>query len=122
MLYVFAFASLLAHLVNVLAAVNGPVINQNFPDPSILIVGGTTYVEFLVILHVARWSNLAERYAFSTNSGSKNIPVATSSDGGATWTVTGSDALPNVGSWASTGSTWAPDVINRGDGTFVLCM
>lgn len=29
-----------------LATINGPVITQNFPDPSILTVGGTTYVVF----------------------------------------------------------------------------
>ncbi|EGO03197.1 glycoside hydrolase family 43 protein [Serpula lacrymans var. lacrymans S7.3] len=84
-----------------LATVNGPVINANFPDPSILQAAGTTY-------------------AFSTNSGSINIQVATSPDGGNTWTLTNTDALPDVGSWATTGNTWAPDVIDRGDGTYVM--
>ncbi|KAF8590409.1 glycoside hydrolase family 43 protein [Ramaria rubella] len=80
-------------------AVTGPVINADFPDPSILKVDGMSY-------------------AFSTNSGGKNIQVATSLDG-ETWVLTDIDALP-VGSWATTGMTWAPDVIDRGDGTFVM--
>jgi len=58
-------------------------------------------------------------YAFSTNSGGKNIQVATSPDG-ETWTLTDIDALPVLGSWATKRKTWAPDVINRGDGTFVM--
>jgi hypothetical protein len=85
------------------ATVSGPVISANFPDPAILVTNGGTY-------------------AFATNSGNINIQVATSPDGGATWELqSGVDALPNVGSWATANSTWAPDVIDRGDGTFVMC-
>jgi hypothetical protein len=40
--------------------------------------------------------------------------VATSTNGGSTWTVLSKDALPNIGSWANAGLTWAPDVIDRG--------
>ncbi|KAH7926542.1 glycoside hydrolase family 43 protein [Leucogyrophana mollusca] len=83
------------------STVTGPVISSNFPDPAILQAAGSTY-------------------AFATNSGNINVQVATSPDNGATWTLTSTDALPNVGSWATTGSTWAPDVIDRGDGTYVL--
>ncbi|KIJ60234.1 glycoside hydrolase family 43 protein [Hydnomerulius pinastri MD-312] len=84
------------------ASVSGPVISANFPDPAILLTSSGTY-------------------AYATNSGSVNIQVATSPDGGSTWELqSGVDALPNVGSWATTGSTWAPDVIDRGDGTFVM--
>ncbi|KAF9236970.1 glycoside hydrolase family 43 protein [Melanogaster broomeanus] len=82
--------------------ISGPVISQNFSDPDILVTANGTY-------------------AFATNSGSVNIQVATSPDGGSTWELlSGVDALPNVGSWATNGSTWAPDVIDRGDGTFVM--
>jgi len=81
-------------------SVNGPVISSDFPDPSFLQVGGMSY-------------------AFSTNSGGKNIQVATSKDG-QTWSLSNVDALPSVGSWATTGKTWAPDVIQRSDGTFVM--
>jgi hypothetical protein len=85
------------------ATVNGPVISSNFPDPAILVTSGGTY-------------------AFATMSGSINIQVATSPDGGVSWALqSGVDALPNVGSWATANSTWAPDVIDRGAGTFVMC-
>ncbi|KAH7910531.1 glycoside hydrolase family 43 protein [Hygrophoropsis aurantiaca] len=83
------------------STVMGPVISSNFPDPAILQAAGSTY-------------------AFATNNGNVNIQVATSPDNGTTWTLTDIDALPNVGSWATTGSTWAPDVIDRGDGVYVL--
>lgn len=98
----FALISLTA-LPLTWAIVNGPVISANFPDPAILVTSGGTY-------------------AFATNSGNINIQVATSTDGGVTWELqSGVDALPNVGSWATANSTWAPDVIDRGDGTFVMC-
>jgi len=85
------------------AMVYGPVISSNFPDPAILVTSNGTY-------------------AFATNSNNINIQVATSPDGGTTWELlSGVDALPNVGSWATANSTWAPDVIDRGDGTFVMC-
>lgn len=35
------------------------------------------------------------------------------------WTE-GPDALPNVGSWGYGGKTWAPEVLARDDGTYVL--
>ncbi|KAI6100692.1 glycoside hydrolase family 43 protein [Pisolithus croceorrhizus] len=84
------------------ATVYGPVISANFPDPDILVTPNVTY-------------------AYATNSGNINIQVATSYDNGTTWTLLdGVDALPDVGPWATVNSTWAPDVIDRGDGTFVM--
>ncbi|KAH7885587.1 glycoside hydrolase family 43 protein [Phlebopus sp. FC_14] len=92
----------LAALQLAYAAVQGPVISHDFPDPAILITANGTY-------------------AYATNSGSINIQVATSPDGGSTWQLqSGVDALPQVGAWATTGGTWAPDVIDRDDGTFVM--
>ncbi|KAI5991362.1 glycoside hydrolase family 43 protein [Pisolithus marmoratus] len=86
----------------VYAAVYGPVISANFPDPAILVTLNVTY-------------------AYATNSGNINIQVATSYDNGTTWTLLdGVDALPDVGPWATVNLTWAPDVIDRGDGTFVM--
>ena len=67
---------------------NGPVIAENFPDPSFIHVNDTYY-------------------AFSTNSGHGNVPVATSTDF-VNWTFT-QDALPSLGNWTS-GKTWALDV------------
>ncbi len=69
---------------------NGPVITANFPDPGFIYAQGTYY-------------------AFATNNGQQNVPLATSPDFNA-WTLTGQDALPTVPSW-STGAIWAPDVI-----------
>jgi len=83
------------------ATITGPVLSPNFPDPAVLQVGNTLY-------------------AYSTNSGGKNIPWASSTNGGSSWTISNSDALPNVGSWATTGLTWAPHVIDRGNGSYVL--
>lgn len=69
---------------------DGPVITANFPDPGFIYTQGTYY-------------------AFATNNGQQNVPLATSQDFNA-WTVTGQDALPTVPTW-STGAIWAPDVI-----------
>lgn len=76
--------------------VAGPVITQNFPDPSIIEVNGTYY-------------------AFATNNkGEKDsmihIQVATSTDF-KKWAVTGEDALPTVGAWSVGHRVWAPDVV-----------
>ncbi|EIW77470.1 glycoside hydrolase family 43 protein [Coniophora puteana RWD-64-598 SS2] len=92
---------LLLSSASALCAVLGPVIDANFPDPAMIQVNGTAY-------------------AYATNSGNINVQVAVSHDSGATWNLTGTDALPDVGSWATNGSTWAPDVVQRADGTFIL--
>jgi beta-xylosidase len=73
-----------------------PIINTNFADPFILKEGDTYY-------------------AYSTNSNSRNIPVATSTDL-VTWTL-GRDALPSLPRWANLSPTyvWAPEVIKIGE-------
>lgn len=86
-------------------APSGPVISSNFPDPSIIKVGGT-------------W------YSFGTNLGDSTVPhvqIATSTDF-KTWTLTGDDALPNLPAWVATGTpaVWAPDVIQNDNGNFVM--
>jgi len=91
----------LAFVLPTLATITGPVITANFPDPAVIKVNNTFY-------------------AYATNGGGKNIQLATSTDPGKPWAISKADALPDVGSWATTGVTWAPHVINRGDGTFVL--
>src|SRR5579875_1452586 len=74
-----------------------PVIRYNFPDAFVLSLGS----QFI---------------AYSTNAG-PNVPMATSTDlvhwNFAFDQVTGKqrDALPQLGSWAKTGYTWAPEVI-----------
>lgn len=79
------------------ATVRGPVVDLNFPDPTIIYHNGTSY-------------------AFATNNrgvGGKmiNVQMATSTDN-KTWTyLQGRDALPDVGTWATGGRVWAPDVV-----------
>jgi beta-xylosidase len=77
-----------------------PVINANFPDPSILQDGDT-------------W------YAFGTNSGGHNVQVATAPAVGGPYTVLDQDLLPKVGSWSDGLNVWAPDIRKIGN-TYVL--
>jgi arabinan endo-1,5-alpha-L-arabinosidase len=65
-----------------------PVINSNFPDPSILSDRGTYY-------------------AYATNSG-PTMPCAKSTDL-VHWTAL-PDAMPKLPSWVKPGRTWAPEV------------
>lgn len=77
-----------------------PVFKVNFADP-------------FVLLHAGRF------IAYSTNDG-PNVPMATSTDL-VHWAFVGDasgkqrDALPRLGSWAKTGFTWAPEVLQLGD-------
>ncbi len=73
-------------------SIAGPVIKDNFPDPSVIQVGSTYY-------------------AFATNNGVQHIPYASSPDF-KSWTVAaGRDALPRVGAWSNGKDVWAPDVV-----------
>jgi beta-xylosidase len=67
-----------------------PAYAGDFPDPGLLVVGGTYY-------------------AYSTQVGATNVPVMRSTDL-VHWTTT-SDALPRLPGWASPGATWAPSVV-----------
>lgn len=89
----------LSHPITKRGFSDGPVITANFPDPGLINVDNT-------------W------YAFATNSGGKNFPIATSGDF-SSWTVTDKDALPNLPPWA-TGNAWAPDPVQLADGSFAL--
>lgn len=82
-------------------------INSDFPDPSIIKTGNT-------------W------YAFGTQSTYDNtnikVQLATSSDF-TNWQLSqGHDALASLPSWADSSNpeVWAPDVIQRDDGSFVM--
>ena len=81
-----------------------PVFRENFPDA-------------FVLPHGQRF------IAYATNAG-PNVPMATSPDL-VHWNFvfdangTKRDALPRLGSWAKTGFTWAPEVIEVG-GTYLL--
>ncbi|KAF2674000.1 glycoside hydrolase family 43 protein [Microthyrium microscopicum] len=78
------------------------VISQDFPDPSVINVDGV-------------W------YAFATQNNLYHIQIARSDDWN-NWSVLDKDALGSLPSWVdqNTPAVWAPDIIERPDGTFVL--
>ena len=77
------------------------VVEQDFPDPDVLLVGDTYHA-----------------YATQPRDGSVNVQVATSTDL-RTWTVEVMDPLPELPAWATSGRTWAPEVTAVGD-AFVM--
>jgi threonine dehydratase len=54
-------------------------------------------------------------YALTTGNWTGNVPVRSSTNL-VTWSAA-TDALPQLGSWASIGNTWAPDLVHRVDGS-----
>lgn len=78
-----------------------PVISANFPDPFILEVDDVYY-------------------AYSTNSNSRNVPYATSTDL-VNWQV-GRDALPALPRWVNLNhaDVWAPEVLALSADEYVL--
>ena len=101
----FAVAALLAPVASVAADPSFvPVFREDFPDAFVLLHGS----EFI---------------AYATNNG-PNVPMARSTDL-VHWAFVGDangnkrDALPKLGSWAKTGFTWAPEVLQLG-GKYLL--
>ena len=76
-----------------------PVYDANFPDPGVLRVGDTYY-------------------AYGTNDGVRNVPLLTSTDL-VSWDGP-EEVLPELGSWATAGYTWAPEVLQVADDRYVL--
>lgn len=72
------------------ARYTNPVIDEDFPDPFVLKVGKTYY-------------------AYATNAGGIDVPVRRSNDL-VNWQFVG-NALPSLPAWASSGYTWAPEVM-----------
>lgn len=73
---------------------NGPLLPQIFADPAVIQVGDAYY-------------------AYATNANGLHIPFANSSNFD-DWHISAQDALPNPGSWVTTGKEkdiWAPDVV-----------
>ena len=93
-------SSLIASQQPVAAATWSPSINQDFPDPSILQVGGTYY-------------------AYSTEVSVTNIPLSVSDDG-VHWSSQTTDAMPTLPSWAEFGYTWSPSVTKDDAGGYVM--
>ena len=81
------------------AMFTNPVYRADFPDPFVLKVGDTYY-------------------AYATNGAGKQVQTLTSND--LVHWQPGPDALPKVGSWGFNGETWAPEVLKRDDGSYVL--
>lgn len=76
-----------------------PVYDTNFPDPFILRVGETYH-------------------AYSTNDAAANVPTLRSEDL-VNWKK-GADAMPDLAPWVTPGKTWAPEVLRREGGGYVL--
>jgi beta-xylosidase len=72
---------------------NAPVYAGDFPDPSVVLVNGTYW-------------------AYATGSAGRNLQAMSSTDLH-TWSSP-TDPLPVLPSWASSGRTWAPGVLQRG--------
>ncbi|KAJ5189951.1 Glycoside hydrolase family 43 [Penicillium cf. griseofulvum] len=76
-------------------------LNTNFPDPSFLKAADN------------KW------YAFGTNGNGKRVQVAVSNDF-KTWTLLDVEALPTLSTWETENDHWAPDVVMRDDGKYVM--
>ncbi|KAJ5980604.1 glycosyl hydrolase [Penicillium waksmanii] len=79
------------------------VIDSDFADPCVIQTGDGYY-------------------AFATSGNGVNVQIASSSNFASWQLLSGNDAMPGpFPSWvASTPAIWAPDVIQRDDGTFVM--
>ncbi|KAJ5971479.1 Glycoside hydrolase family 43 [Penicillium vulpinum] len=76
-------------------------LNTNFPDPSFMKAADN------------KW------YAFGTNGNGKRVQVAVSNDFN-TWTLLDIEALPTLSTWETENDHWAPDVVMRDDGKYVM--
>ena len=81
------------------AQFRNPVHDADFPDPFVFRVDDTYH-------------------AYATNGPGGNVQTLTSTD--LVHWQKGKDALPEVGPWAYEGKTWAPELLARDDGTYVL--
>ncbi|KAJ5900046.1 hypothetical protein N7495_004790 [Penicillium taxi] len=76
-------------------------LNTDFPDPSFLKAADGVW------------------YAFGTNGNGHRIQVARSEDF-SSWTLLDIEALPTLSSWETENNHYAPDVILRADGKYVM--
>jgi beta-xylosidase len=81
-----------------------PVLETDFPDPFVLLAGGTFYA-----------------YATNTDHGERNVQLASSANL-ADWSLVKGpdgkprDAMPELPPWARRGWTWAPEVMKTAGG------
>lgn len=78
-----------------------PVLNHDFPDPSI-IQGKDGY------------------YAVATASGSVRVQVAKATDPEGPWSLLDQDLFTDAGSWTNNKDVWAPDIRQLGNGSYVM--
>lgn len=84
------------------AATRAPVLQLNFPDPSILRDEDGTW------------------YAFATAGNGRQVQVASAPAASGPWTYLDDDVLPSPGGWTTGQNTWAPDVVRVGKGRYVM--
>ncbi|GKZ79707.1 hypothetical protein AnigIFM56816_003913 [Aspergillus niger] len=76
-------------------------LDTDFPDPGFVQADDGTW------------------YAFGTNGNNRTVQVAKSADF-KTWTLLDKEALPTLAGWETQIDHWAPDVVRRNDGKYVL--
>lgn len=82
------------------AGFRNPVYDGDFPDPMLIQGSNGSYV------------------AVATNGNGSNVQTVTSPD--LIGWQQGPDALPELPEWSSAGKVWAPEIIRRGDGRYLL--
>ncbi|WP_165959024.1 family 43 glycosylhydrolase [Actinomadura sp. KC345] len=80
-----------------------PVIESSFADPTVIKVGRTYF-------------------AYGTNNGQADMPVATAPSPTGPWRLSLGDGLAHLPAWAAGGWTWAPEVVppRGGSGSYLL--
>ncbi|PYH38201.1 glycoside hydrolase family 43 protein [Aspergillus neoniger CBS 115656] len=76
-------------------------LDTDFPDPGFVQADDGTW------------------YAFGTNGNNRTVQVAKSTDF-KTWTLLDKEALPTLAGWETQIDHWAPDVVRRNDGKYIL--
>lgn len=99
--------------LNLKRSETGPVIPSNFPDPTVIEVGGKWFA------FATRTKGSAIHVQAATSPNFNTWSLATNSDGSQY------DALPTLGSWVDTSTTlssnvWAPSIVELSANSFVM--
>lgn len=97
-----SWASPLASTAHLFKRSNTPSLQKDFPDPSILQNSDGTW------------------YTFATAGNGKQVQIAQASSYKGPWTLLNKDLLPDGGDWTTNKNTWAPDVHQLDDGSYVM--